>query len=252
MTVTVAGPSGVDHGNLLRLTLGHAVDPRLELVGKTARPELDDEIPVLRCLPAPLPDKVEHQRVSHLGRATGDRDELGHIVSEPLELGVDEFGRHLRLRRRYLERRPVGDLGLGCDRDRGREPERLALSRQSLPLDLGPIDRANAGLHGRIPEPAVDVRTDSLGGKRIPPHPCGDDRKRHLPLPKAGDPEICGEVRRRVLEGVLDSGLGHLDLEPDLAVLELLDFRLHRTPHSIRWGLAGRTVAQSTLARRSM
>ena len=173
-------------------------------------------------------DQIEHDDVVGLDGPVVDRDELRLVVSEPLELGVDELGGYLRLGRGDLERRPIRQLRLRRDRNGGAKGECAATIRQFVPLHLGPRDRAHARLLGGVPEPAVDVAADGLGRKRFLSHPGCDDGKRHLLAgAEAGDPHVRGHVGGRVLDGVVHRVLGNLDLEADLALLQLLDLRLH-------------------------
>src|SRR6185437_17114366 len=127
-----------------------------------------------------------------------DGDELGDGRPERVELALDEVLRDLRLVGADLERRPVGDLRLRLDGDRGGELPVLVLRGRKLEVVLRLLDGTNARLRGRVPEPAADVAVDRLRHEALAADALHEQAARHLALSEAWDLRGLREVGGRV------------------------------------------------------
>src|SRR5439155_18987064 len=105
-----------------------------------------------------------------------DGDELRDRRPERVQLALDELLGHLRLARTDLELRPVRQLRLRLHGDGRRELPVLVLRRRKLEVVLRLLDRTDARLSGRVPEPARDVALDGLGHQALLP----DALEQHL------------------------------------------------------------------------
>ena len=173
-------------------------------------------------------DEVDDQRVAGLGRPLAGRRELRHRLAERLDLGVHRLLRHLHLGPRYLEGRPVGDLGQRLHLDRRREAPLTVSGLGQLELVLRVRDRAHAVAVRRAPEPAADVTVDRLGVDALLAESRHEHRLRDLSLPEAGDLHALGEVRHRVIDGVLHLIRRDVDRQPHAILAETLHCRRHR------------------------
>src|SRR5262249_36600338 len=139
-------------------------------------------------------DEVDDDRVAVAGRPALDRDQLADRALQRLELGLNGLLRHIDFLARYLERRPVGRLGLRLHLDGGREAPVLLLARRQLVLLLRRRDRVDARAGRGVPEPAADVALDRLAVEAVLADALEQDRHGHLALAEARDPDRRSEV----------------------------------------------------------
>ena len=208
------------------LARAHADERALELRREASAAELDDVV----ASRVARHHEIEDEDVARLRRPSVDRREVGGRRLHLLQRLLDELGGNVGLRRRHLERRPVGKLGLGLHRDRRREAPVARVAVGKLVAELGLLDRVDARLRSRVPEPAADVALDRLGVETLLADALLEHRQRHLALAEARNLDAVGEVGCGVVDGVLDVGAGHVDRQANLAVTELFDLRLHARP----------------------
>ena len=208
------------------LARAHADERVLELRREPAAAELDAVV----ASRVARHHEIEDEHVAGLRRPSVDGREVGcgrlHLVQRLL----DELGGNVRLGGRHLERRPVGKLRLRLHGDRRRERQSLPSPSGSVVAVLGLLDRTDARLRRCVPEPAADVAVDRLRVQALLADALLEHRQRHLALAEARNLDGLGEVGRGMLDGVLDVGAGDLDGQPNLAVTELFDLRLHARP----------------------
>src|SRR5205085_12672806 len=159
-----------------------------------------------------------------------DGREVGGRRLHFLQRLLDELGGNVGLRRGDLEHRPVGKLWLRLYGDRRREAPVAPVAVGQVVAELRLLDRVDARLCSRVPEPAADMALDRLRVQALLADALLQDRQRHLALAEARNLYGAGEVGCGVVDGVLHVGARHLDSQANLAVTELFDVRLHARP----------------------
>jgi len=160
----------------------HADERGLELRREPSAAELD-------CVVATRVvghNQVEHEDVTNLRGTVVDGRKVRRRLLKLVHRLLDELVRDFRLGCGHLERAPVRQVGLRLHGNGRGELPRLVVRRKFVPV-LRLVDRTNARLRGRVPEPAADVTLDRLRVDAIAPDPLHEHRQRNLALAKAGD-----------------------------------------------------------------
>ena len=126
-----------------------------------------------------------------------------------------------------LERRPVDELRERLHLDRRDEAPRFVGRVGKLELVLRVGDRAHATPRRGAPEPAPDVAVDRLRVDALLAEPRDEHRRRDLPLAEAGDLDALGQIRHRVLDGVLHLVGRDVDRQAHAVLAEVLYGRGH-------------------------
>ena len=141
---------------------------------------------------------------------------------------LDEVFRHLGLLVGHLNLAPVRHIRLRQHRDRRSEAPVLVLGVGQLVVELGLLDGTDPLSRGGVPEPGGNVTLDRLAEQSLLPDPGNQHGCRDLPLTKARDLDVRGQVGGRVLDGVVHIRTRHVNREPDLVVRQLLHQRRHQ------------------------
>src|SRR5919198_181308 len=204
--------------NVSRLTARHADQLFLELRHQPPRPEFDDVV----ALAGVVREEIYDHRVAGLCGPILDRRQPRHGRAKHVQLVLDEVCGHLRLHVGHLQLRPVGRRRLREHRHGCPEAPVLVVRRRQLVFELGLVSGPDAAARDGIPVPRGDVALDRLRVEPLLSDAGEQDRQRHLALAEAGDLDARGEVRRRVLDGVVDVLARYVDRQPDLVLGQLL------------------------------
>ena len=121
----------------------------------------------------------------------------------------------------------------------GRELEALLLVQGVVEVDLRLVYRANVGLDDGLRVPARELLLEGLHVDVVAPEAVLDHASRRLAWTETRNPDLPAEFLDLRLDALLDRLGGHLDIEPDLVLLE---FR-YVSRHTLQFLLPGPTRA---------
>jgi hypothetical protein len=129
----------------------------------------------------------------------------------------------------------VSEYGLRSHRHSGRELEALLLVQRVVEVDLRPVYRAQVGLDDGLRVPARELLLKGLHVDVVAPESVLDHPPRGLAGAETGNPDLLAQFPDLGLDTLSDPLGSHLDVEPDLVLLEFryvsrhtLQFPLHR------------------------